>query len=60
MTPDIQIINSFFTSVTARTAGFNAVDYGLAKDSSLLFIIILMFIGASPGSTGGGVSKPRR
>ncbi|NPV01741.1 MAG: hypothetical protein HPY53_10215 [Brevinematales bacterium] len=44
-----------FSSVTARTAGFNTVDFGAAKDVSLLFFSFLMFIGASPGSTGGGI-----
>ena len=46
---------SFFQSVTTRTAGFNTVSIsGLKRSTSLLFII-LMFIGASPGSTGGGI-----
>jgi len=50
-----KILNSFFLSVTSRTAGFNSVPiedmYGISK----LFCIILMFIGAAPGSTGGGI-----
>ncbi len=46
---------SFFQSVTTRTAGFNTISMkGLKRSTSLLFII-LMFIGASPGSTGGGI-----
>ena len=46
---------SFFQSITTRTAGFNTVSIsGLKRSTSLLFII-LMFIGASPGSTGGGI-----
>ena len=46
---------SFFQSVTTRTAGFNTISIlGLKRSTSLLFII-LMFIGASPGSTGGGI-----
>ena len=46
---------AFFQSVTTRTAGFNTVSIsGLNISTSLLFII-LMFIGASPGSTGGGI-----
>jgi len=49
------ILESFFQSVTARTAGFNTVDISLLNPETLFFIIILMFIGASPGSTGGGV-----
>ena len=46
---------SFFQSVTTRTAGFNTISIlGLKRSTSLLFVI-LMFIGASPGSTGGGI-----
>lgn len=47
--------SSFFQSVTARTAGFNTVDFSIMTPEALFLIIILMFIGASPGSTGGGV-----
>ncbi|MBF0407087.1 MAG: hypothetical protein HQM10_07025 [Candidatus Riflebacteria bacterium] len=50
-----KLMASFFKSVTARTAGFNTIDAGLMKPASLFLIIILMFIGASPGSTGGGI-----
>lgn len=46
---------SYFQSVTSRTAGFNTINIGLLSPTSLLFIIILMTIGASPGSTGGGM-----
>jgi trk system potassium uptake protein TrkH len=46
---------SVFTSISARTAGFNTVDVGLFGDATAFLLIILMFIGASPGSTGGGV-----
>lgn len=46
---------AFFQSVTARTCGFNTVDVSALTNDSILIIIILMFIGASPGSTGGGV-----
>lgn len=46
---------SLFQSVTARTAGFNTVDFYSLSNSTLFFFIILMFIGASPGSCGGGV-----
>jgi trk system potassium uptake protein TrkH len=48
-------LNAWFCSVTARTAGFNTVDYSLMSGSALLCTMVLMFIGASPGSTGGGV-----
>ncbi|NOY52427.1 MAG: hypothetical protein GXP58_02275 [Deltaproteobacteria bacterium] len=46
---------ALFQSITPRTAGFNTVDYHLLTNGTLLFTIILMFIGASPGSTGGGI-----
>lgn len=46
---------SYFQSVTARTAGFNTVNFAILTPEALFFIIMLMFIGASPGSTGGGV-----
>jgi len=49
------LLTSFFQSVTARTAGFNTVSIGSLAAGPLLVLIILMFIGASPGSTGGGV-----
>ena len=52
---DTQLLNSFFTSVSTRTAGFNSFDLSVAKEMTLLIIIILMFIGASPASTGGGI-----
>lgn len=50
-----QVLASFFQSITPRTAGFNTVDIGTLTNASVLLLIILMFIGASPGSTGGGV-----
>jgi len=49
------ILTSFFHSVTSRTAGFNTVPIKDLASPTLFFIIILMFIGASPGSTGGGI-----
>jgi len=48
-------LGAMFLSVTPRTAGFNTVPTGALKHSSLFLIIVLMFIGASPGSTGGGI-----
>jgi len=48
-------IDSFFQSVTARTAGFNSVDLNHLSNASIFLLLILMFIGASPGSTGGGI-----
>lgn len=44
-----------FQAVIPRTAGFQSVNFGLVKDSTLLITTLLMFIGASPGGTGGGV-----
>ncbi len=51
----INFTDSFFQSVTARTAGFNTIDLNNLHYSSIFILLILMFIGASPGSTGGGV-----
>ena len=48
-------LNAFFQSVTLRTAGFNTVDLAGMKDGSKLFSSLLMTIGASPASTGGGM-----
>ncbi|PLS02722.1 TrkH family potassium uptake protein [Neobacillus cucumis] len=50
-----KILGSLFQSVTARTAGANTLNIGDLTQSSSLLIILLMFIGASPGSTGGGI-----
>lgn len=46
---------SLFQSVTARTAGFNTIDLNVFRDPTLFLLLFLMFIGASPGSAGGGV-----
>ncbi|MCB0742400.1 MAG: TrkH family potassium uptake protein [Ignavibacteriae bacterium] len=50
-----KIMTSIFQSITARTAGFNTIDIYSLSMPSLFLIIILMFIGASPASTGGGI-----
>jgi Trk-type K+ transport system membrane component len=50
-----KLLASYFQSVTTRTAGFNTVDIGALSGGTALLMIILMFIGASPGSTGGGI-----
>jgi trk system potassium uptake protein TrkH len=50
-----QILTSFFQSVAPRTAGFNTIDIGQLTNPTILVMIMLMFIGASPGSTGGGI-----
>ena len=49
------VLPSLFLSVTTRTAGFNTVDTSQLTNVTLLIVIVLMFIGASPGSTGGGI-----
>ena len=50
-----KILTSLFQVVTARTAGFNTMDLGALGLASVFLMIVLMFIGASSGSTGGGV-----
>jgi len=52
---DVNVLSSLFQSVTSRTAGFNTIHLNYLSFGSLFIIIILMFIGASPGSTGGGI-----
>ena len=46
---------AWFQSVVTRTAGFNSIAIGACRPSALFVMIVLMFIGAAPGSTGGGV-----
>lgn len=50
-----KVTNALFMSITARTAGFNTVDYGAVSNPSVFLTLILMLIGGSPGSTAGGV-----
>ncbi|MGE8206958.1 TrkH family potassium uptake protein [Heyndrickxia sp. NPDC080065] len=50
-----KILGSIFQSVTSRTAGASTVNIPDLTDSTVFLLIILMFIGASPGSTGGGI-----
>ena len=52
-----QLANACFTSVSCRTAGFNSFDLAQSEQITLLIMIILMFIGASPLSTGGGIKS---
>lgn len=49
------LLASLFQSVTCRTSGFNTVDIGRVTNAGILLMVALMFIGASPGSTGGGI-----
>ena len=55
LTEDITWMGAFFHSVSARTAGFSTYPLGEFTNAGLFILVILMFIGASPGSTGGGV-----
>ncbi len=55
LTEDISWLGAFFHSVSARTAGFSTYALGDFTNAGLLVLIVLMFIGASPGSTGGGI-----
>jgi potassium uptake TrkH family protein len=50
-----KILNAFFQSVTTRTAGFNSIPISQLTVPVLSVFMILMYIGASPGSTGGGI-----
>lgn len=50
-----QLMASMFQSVTARTAGFNTLDIASLRDDTLLFMMLLMFIGGAPASTAGGI-----
>jgi trk system potassium uptake protein len=50
-----KLMAAWFQSVTPRTAGFNTIDYGKMTTAGLFLTTLLMFIGASPGGTGGGI-----
>jgi trk system potassium uptake protein TrkH len=50
-----KLTNALFQSVTTRTAGFNSVDVMLMQPATILMVMVLMFIGAAPGGTGGGI-----
>ncbi len=50
-----KFFNAFFTSVTFRTAGFESISTGKMSYAALLVAIVLMYIGGSPGGTGGGI-----
>lgn len=55
LTEEISFLGAFFCSVSARTAGFSTYPLGGFSTAGLLIVTALMFIGASPGSTGGGI-----
>ena len=50
-----KVLAAFFQSVSPRTAGFNTINIAGMYDTTLLSMMVLMFIGASSGSTGGGI-----
>mgnify|MGYP001199840323 CR=1 FL=1 len=50
-----KLLSAFLQSVSPRTAGVNSLDLASLRQATQFFIILLMFIGASPGSTGGGI-----
>ena len=54
-TEDMTWLGAFFHSVSARTAGFSTYPMGELSRAGLFVLMLLMFIGASPGSTGGGI-----
>ena len=55
LTTSQQVMASYFQAVTPRTAGFNTLPIDKMHESTLFVIIMLMFVGASPASTGGGI-----
>ena len=55
LAPAGRLMNALFMSVTARTAGFNTVDYALTAESTNFLTVLLMTVGGSPGSTAGGL-----
>ncbi|MDK2858009.1 MAG: trk/ktr system potassium uptake protein [Verrucomicrobiota bacterium] len=55
MSQDRSLLISLFQSVSTRTAGFNTCNIGILQPATLFVFIILMFIGACPGGTGGGI-----
>jgi trk system potassium uptake protein TrkH len=55
LSPPLLILNAFFHSVTARTAGFSTINMGHMANYALFFMMFLMFIGGASGSTAGGV-----
>ncbi len=50
-----KVLSAMFTAVTPRTAGFNTLPTGSLRSASLFFLVFLMFVGGSPGSTAGGI-----
>jgi trk system potassium uptake protein len=50
-----KFVTAFFSAATPRTAGFNTINTSALHFSTIMIVFVLMWIGASPGSTGGGV-----
>lgn len=57
LNPSDKIVNAFFTSVAARGPGFNSIAMGALSPPVLFILMLLMFVGASPGSTGSGIKN---
>lgn len=55
LTPAGKVMGALFQGITPRTAGFNTLDISKMRSATLFIFIVLMFIGASPSSTGGGI-----
>ncbi|MDS1030514.1 TrkH family potassium uptake protein [Bacillota bacterium LX-D] len=55
LSENVTLLGAFFQSVSARTAGFNTYNLDNFTDAGKFVLVLLMFIGASPGSTGGGI-----
>ncbi|GAA5441239.1 TrkH family potassium uptake protein [Deinococcus caeni] len=55
LSPGGKLMAAWFQGVTPRTAGFNTLDYGAMQFTTLFLTMLLMFVGANPGSTGGGI-----
>jgi trk system potassium uptake protein TrkH len=55
LTPFDKLTNALFQSVTTRSVGYNTVDLTLMQPATILLVMLLMFIGAAPGGTGGGI-----
>jgi len=55
LSPAERVLNAFFQSVTARTAGFNTINMAAIGDYALFFTMLLMFVGGASGSTAGGI-----
>ena len=54
-----KIFTTIFQVVTCRTSGFNVLDINMMHLSTILLILLAIFIGGSPSSTGGGIKPPR-